>query len=263
MFKYNPAVQGVIFPPKHPYYEISKNALEVVKAMQGEEKQRTSIDLSKYIKNNVTTKIVREVLLEYANKFPENFINGLEKIKFTTSQSYMMQHTINVNNMTRKRVGKSTISISNQTFSNGYNPAVEFMDGLYSIKQGRELTFNQEYAFESMWHEILHAKTASQHQKLSSQQKKHMETVNQFVARHTYPKFIEAFGGKAINQVEILNNGYGYKEWVKTFRGKLKDFGIDEKTAVEFLEPHLMKDYSSIGNKIDELFNRDFNIVKP
>lgn len=252
MFRYNPGKQGVIFPEKHPYYIISKNALEVVKGMQQVE-QSKSIDLNKYIKNNVTTKIVRDVMLKYANNFPENFLNGLEKIKFTSSQSYMMQHSINVNSITRKRVGKSTISISNQTLRNGYNPAKEFIDGLASIKQGRELTFNQEYAFESMWHEILHAKTASQHHKLSNRQKEHMETVNQFVARHTYPKFIEAFGGKASNQKEILDNGYGYKEWITKFRNKLAKKGIDEKKAIDFLEPHLMKDYSSLGQKIDEL----------
>jgi SPP1 gp7 family putative phage head morphogenesis protein len=255
MFRYNPGKQQIIFPPKHPYYATSKQAMNVIKEMSKDESRSDVIQLP--IVNAITTKHVKELLLQYAAKFPEDFSNGLGEVKFRKSTQFLMQHSINVNRVTRKRIGKSSIAISTNTYHNGYNPANHLLEAFNAIKNGQQLSFNQEYAFESLWHEILHAKTNSAHGKLSSIQVKTMETVNQFVARHTYPKLIEAFGGKATNQQQILNDGYGYKSWVKDFRQDLKNKNIDEAKAVEFLEPHLMKDYSNLSSKVKELLNGD------
>ena len=260
MFRYNPGIQQIIFPPKHPYYKLSKDALnEVKKDIPNPDVSDIggTIDLSKFIKNKATPAATKLVLKEYASKFPDSFANGLGTVKISKSKSFMMRHTIKVNGITRQRIGGSDISLSSNTFRNGFNPANEFMEGLLNIKNKKELTFNQEYAFEAMWHEILHAKTNSQHFRMSHLQTEHMETVNQFVARNTYHKFIQAFGGKAIHQQKILDEGYGYSTWVTNFRNKLKENKIDEQKAVKFLEPHLMKDYTNIGSKIKELFDND------
>jgi hypothetical protein len=255
IFRYNPGKQQIVFPPKHPYYAASKQALAVVKGMEPND-ENEGIDLSK-IKGTITPKAAKNIMMDYASKFPENFANGLENVKFQKSKSYMMQHSITVNTRTGQKVGQSTISISTNTTRSGFNPAEEFLGGLNAIKEGKELSFNQEYSFESLWHEILHAKTQSSYYKLTDLQREHMETVNQFVARNTYPQLIEAFGGKATNQAKILDEGYGYSSWIKNFRKKLAEKGIDEKKAVEFLQPHLMKDYSNLGDKIKELFNNN------
>jgi len=252
LFKYNPGKEQAIFPPKHPYYKTSKQAMDVVKGMAPE--SEGGIDLNK-IKGQITATHAKKLLSEYASKFPEGFSYGFEALKFLKSQSYMMQHSITVNRMTGLPSGKTIITISTNTFRNGFNPAAEFINGLNAIKQGKELTFTQEYAFESLWHEILHAKTRTKRTGLTALQREHMETVNQFVARHTYPQLIEAFGGKATNQQKVLDEGYGYSSWIKNFREKLANNGIDEKKAVEFLEPHLMTDYSNLGKKMRELFD--------
>lgn len=141
-------------------------------------------------------------------------------------------------------------------------PLNELKGAFAAIKKGDKLNFNQEYALESLWHEILHAKTKSKPKILSNPQVKSIETVNQFVARHTYDGFINRLGGKAYNKKEILDKGYGYNSWISDFRGKLKERKIPEEKAVEFLQPHLMNDYSTLGLRIYELFDNN-KVVKP
>jgi hypothetical protein len=273
IFRYNPGKDSVIFPPKHPYYLLSKEAAKVLKDQlpHKEDKKETTdpvssnegaIDLSKYIKGDkITNKAVKNILQEYASQYTENFSTGLEDVSMRKSRSYLMQHSAKVNTITGQRTSKSTINISTADFRDGFNPARDLMEGLVSIKNKKPLTFNQEYAFESLWHEILHAKTQTKYYRLSALQREHMETVNQFVARHTYPDFIKAFGGQAEHQAEILDKGYGYGTWISNFRKKLAEKGIDEARAVEFLTPHLMKDYSNLGSKMRELLSS--NEVKP
>lgn len=267
IFRYNPGTDNVIFPPKHPYYKLSKEAAKVLKDQlpHAETKEEPGdpansddgiIDLGKHFKGDkITSKAVKSILQEYASLHAENFANGLGEVNIRKSRSYLMQHSATVNTITGQRTSKSTISISTADFRNGFNPARDLMEGLVSIKNKRPLTFNQEYAFESLWHEILHAKTQTKYYRLTALQREHMETVNQFVARHTYPDFIKSFGGQAEHQAEILDKGYGYGSWISNFRKKLADKGIGEAKAVEFLTPHLMKDYSNLGSKMRELLS--------
>lgn len=250
MFRFNPGAQKVVFPPSHPYTKV-QGADKVKSDMQ-------TIPLSNFIKGDLPTNTeIKNIFKAYADKFPDDFRNGLEEIKFQKSTSYMMQHSMAYQPRTMSWVGKSKITLSTHTFSSiDFNPAEELRAGLGAIKKGEPLTFKQEYAFESLWHEILHAKTQSPPQRLSQVEVKNMETINQFVARHTYNQFIERLGGKAAQQTEIIENGYGYSTWVKDFRNKLSSKGISEKDALEYFEPHLMTDYRSIGAKGNEFFNK-------
>lgn len=256
IFRFNPGKEKVIFPPHHPYNKV-KDA-NIIKEFFSRKEDGKNIDLSKFFKKSADRKAAKSIMLEWVQRNPEHLIYGLKDLKFS-SAGYMMQHSIRVNRRTLERVGKSTISISTKTFQigNGFNPSVEFINGLTAIKNGEDLTFNQEYAFEAMWHEILHGKTKSKHFNMSRHQTQVMETVNQFVARHTYPQFIESFGGKSLHQADVLDNGYGYKEWITDFRKKLKAAGIEESEAVKFLEPHLLNDYTNLNSKMNELFSNN------
>lgn len=80
-----------------------------------------------------------------------------------------------------------------------------------------------------------------------------METVNQFVARNTYPDFIARFGGAAAHQSEVLERGYGYSTWVRNFRTMLKHHGIDETETVEALRGKLLNEpYEKVGEYATE-----------
>jgi SPP1 gp7 family putative phage head morphogenesis protein len=244
IFRFNPGAEKVVFPPAHPYGKVAG-----AKVVAKELKKESSINLNDYIKGEFpTNKEIKNILIKYAELSPEDFRNGLDDVKFLKSTSYMMQHSMSYSPSTGKWVGGSKITLSSHEFSSiKFNPLEEFRGGLSAIKKGEKMTFNQEYSFESLWHEILHAKTLNSPKKLSQIGVKNMEIINQFCARHTYPDFIKKLGGEASHQTGILDNGYGYQQWIKDFRDRLKASNIDEKKAVKDLMPSLMKDYSNLG----------------
>jgi SPP1 gp7 family putative phage head morphogenesis protein len=247
IFRFNPGAQKVVFPPAHPYTKVA-GAKSVVKEL----KKESFINLNDYIVGELpTNKEIKSILTKYAQISSSDFRNGLDDVKFIKSKSYMMQHSMAYSPMTGQWVGGSKITLSTHEFSSiKFNPLEEFRNGLGAIKNGKKMTFNQEYSFESLWHEILHAKTKTVPKRLTEIGTKNMETINQFCARHTYPEFMKKLGGEAIHQKEILDNGYGYKGWITNFRETLKNNKIDEKQAVKDLMPFLLEDYSSIGSKV-------------
>lgn len=255
IFRFNPGASLKLMPPEHPYNKVAEATK--VKEMAA---KTTGLNLSELIKKDLPTNTeIKNILGKYAEQFPEDFRNGLDEVKVQKSRSYMMQHSMAYKPSTGEWNGGSTITLSSNTFSisgSAFNPLEELRGAFGAIKKGSELTFNQEYAVESLWHEILHAKTTTKPFKLSSFQVQNMETINQFVARHSYSDFIERLGGKAYNKTEILDRGYGYSKWVTDFRSELKKREIPEEKAVEFFKPHLMNEYSSLGTKIREFFSQ-------
>jgi hypothetical protein len=251
IFDNNAALTGKVFTDKHPYFRMNETKVKGLKKPT----QQNKIDLAELIKGELPTdKEIKSIFMKYAEIAPEDFRNGLGAIRISSSKGYLMQHSMTYSPYNGEWVGPSTISLSKNTFNKGFNPLEDLRGALGAIKKGSNMTFNQEYSLESLWHEILHAKTKTKPVKLSTFQVQNMETINQFVARHTYDGFIEKLGGKATNKADILDNGYGYNNWVSAFRGELSKRGIPESKAVEFFTPHLMNDYPSIGGKIREFF---------
>lgn len=253
IFRFNPGQKKVVFPPTHPYNKV-KGAKEVKEVVDNPNK----LNISKFIKGTEPTNAeVKAILLKYAELYPSNFRNGLEDVKFLKSTSYLMQHSMSYSPYKNEWVGSSKITLSTHKFSSiDFSPATEFKGALAAIKKGDDLTYKQEIAVQSMWHEILHAKTKTAPMRLNPIQNKNMETVNEFYARKTYPEFLEQLGGKAIHQNEILENGFGYSGWIKDFRSKLKEAGIDEEVAKNDLFEVLMTNYSQCGKAINELFDK-------
>lgn len=255
IFDNNAALTGKVFTDKHPYFKTPGAVKKVIDKKTEETTKKSLIDLKEHIKGELpTNQEIKNIFLKYAELSPEDFRGGLGQIKVLKSGSYLMQHSMSYKRLSREWVGQSTISISSATFSNGFNPIEELRGALGAIKKGHKMTFNQEYSLESLWHEILHAKTKTKPYELSEFHKQRMETINQFVARHTYDKFIEKLGGKATNKADVLDNGYGYNSWITTFRGELSKRGIPESKALDFFTPHLMSDYYSIATKMREFF---------
>lgn len=214
------------------------------------------IDLNKYIAGKVPTDVeVNDIMMAYAAKNPDDFRTGLERVSFTKGKDYLMEHSAMYSPLTSQWTSKTSIKINNRMFDGiDFNPAIEFKNALGKIKAGTALSFNEEYAMESMWHEILHAKSKTPPRRLTTAQTESMETVNQFVARHTYPDFISKLGGQASNQEDIMENGYGYASWIRNFRNRLRRNGISEELALKELMPVLMKDYRSIEFELLKFF---------
>lgn len=203
-----------------------------------------------------TNNEIKKILKEYAVKNPDNFRRGLDKISIVSGKKrYYMLHSMLYKPITNEWLSGSTIRINDHNFG-GFNALTELKGALSAIKKGDDLTFNQEYAIEGLWHEILHAKTKTKRYYLTDQERKAMETINQFVARHTYDKFLKRLGGKASHKEDILDKGHGYKKWITEFRNDLKSKNITEEEALKHFEPLLMSDYKSLIHEKQKFLNR-------
>jgi len=166
------------------------------------------------------------LLKAYAGQQPKNFKPGVgfTAIKRTSERSFMSTYS-----------DKGIFQVSNRKFDNlgGFRPSADLVNGLKKIRRGTELTFNEEYALEALWHEILHNK-AKPYGWLwpGSYESAVMECLNQFTARHTYPGFVKELGGKAAHQAKIVSDGYGYGQYLKNFRRLLSELGIKEKDVI-------------------------------
>lgn len=261
IFRFNPGIDKQIFPPKHPYYKVSKEAADEVK--QAVEKiieqasrntdtpvEAPGVDLRRLIpETRVTNEHIKTVMTEHARLFPDDYRGGLIRVDIAQNNRAFMSNR-------RSQFG-NILTIHGHTFrfrSGGdlveFNPAKEVRNAFAALKKGRELTFSQEYAMESLWHETLHAKAKGWENRMLRTQMTvmQMETINQFVARNTYPDFIARFGGVAAHQSEVLERGYGYGTWVRNFRTILEYYRIDEAETVEALRGKLFNEpYEKIG----------------
>lgn len=159
------------------------------------------------------------------------------------------------------------ISVNFATDTHGFNAGESLVSAMSKIEKGEKLSKYEEYSLEVLWHEILHNKSANTVELPPIDSplgftRVIAETINQLVARHSYPSFITKLGGEATNQEWVLNNGYGYSATVKNMRSLLTNAGIDESQFVSKAEKILMKDYSGIDVKISKLLADEFRKVK-
>ncbi len=137
-----------------------------------------------------------------------------------------------------------------------FNAMRELQGAMEAIKNKQPLTFNQEYALESVWHELRHAK-AKNWKVLSA---KHpdskvaaMEVVNQLCARRTYADFLKRMGVEARHYEAVLKQGYGYKQEITNLRTIFEKFNINEVEFFRHFENRI------IVNDYDMIFD---NMVK-
>ena len=119
-----------------------------------------------------------------------------------------------------------------------FNPAANLKNAWNKIAKGEQLTFHEEYSVESLWHEIVHNRqTPTNAGGQNTVSRRMMETVTQWVASRTYPRFMEALGGKATHQAKVLKDGYGYKGYIRNFDRLLEVLGVaDNPEALAYFE---------------------------
>ncbi|MFA6721233.1 MAG: phage minor head protein [Candidatus Cloacimonadaceae bacterium] len=106
-------------------------------------------------------------------------------------------------------------------------------------KLGREsLSFNEEYALESLWHEINHNRQIISRNYPNDHYKTVcMETVTQWLSRRTYQRMMQQLGGFAPeHQAAIISDGYGYGQYVKRFELMLRKLGVAAHDVLDEIE---------------------------
>lgn len=171
---------------------------------------------------------ITTLLKEYDKEYPGMFQRGFKKIETRKSgdaAGYTDSHGL-IGVLNRSVYGGETLA--------NYNPAESLISGLQKIEKGKDLSFGEERSIKTLWHEILHnsAKGWRDPRLRTSADTTYMEALNDFVARHTYPTFLESLGGYEAFGEKILSNGGGYDLIVGNLREVLRVTGINEMKAL-------------------------------
>jgi hypothetical protein len=113
----------------------------------------------------------------------------------------------------------------------GFNSQRDLFGAMACCATRQPMTQEQEYALESLWHEIWHnrQKSITALNKLTSAHpvRRFAETLNQAVARLTYPTFVERLGGRSAHQQWVIEHGYGYAETVQRLWQVIRQCGLE------------------------------------
>ena len=123
------------------------------------------------------------------------------------------------------KTGVIYISASDE-LANGFKPAQELMSTLQKIELGQQLTFNNEYAIETLWHEIIHGLTGIAPKRYPLNAAPFMEGVVQLSARHTYNRLLTELGAEQLHQDKIIKDGLSYQTVTKNLLFMIEKAGI-------------------------------------
>jgi hypothetical protein len=220
----------------------------------------------------VTEKEVRSMILNYSKAYPGDFYGHLKAIKISKNgNGKTMMENIRSYYKTTGKYAKSEgniLTIYNEdlkvTTPSGdkdvFNPLHELKGAMKAIAANKRLTFNQEYAIESLWHEIRHAGAIGWKdiRKQTEELTTAMECINQFCARRSYGKFLHAIGGSVSHKKEIIKSGYGYNKVVRHFEEMLAALSVSSSEAyAHFSKMIMVEPYENIfGNIVQFLVGK-------
>ena len=116
---------------------------------------------------------------------------------------------------------------SGESLVDGFSPAKELISAIHNMQQKIPLTFNNEYAIETVWHEIWHGRTHKSKIPIGKD-RLILESLVQFVSRYSYNEMIAILDYKVEHQDKIINLGYAYQQEVSNLRALLKEININE-----------------------------------
>ena len=163
-----------------------------------------TLSINKYEYNSIED--VGKFLKDFAEVYKDYFMAGFGGLKEVKEDYFMATNPTN-----------GMFYISNRAYK-GFIPTRDLLRAFQKIIHKLPLSFNEEYALETLWHEINHNRVKRYVPLLKdSPQMLIMETINQLVSRHTYDEFLKKLGAEARHKAEILEKGYGYALMVKNF----------------------------------------------
>jgi len=147
--------------------------------------------------------------------------------------------------------GKNATFLINQRYEKA------LISALQSFKNKVPLFKKDEEILHALWHELIHLRTKDLFKfygRLEKTDKDLLETITEFIARHTYDKFFKMLrpGTKPNYQKELIKKALGYQLFVQRFRYVLQKFRINEKDAVKELENILFEDCQNIQSRLKD-----------
>lgn len=142
---------------------------------------------------------VQKVMSELAVKKPEWFPDGFNGIHAVANSEFFAAY-----------YEKAFYFSTTDELLKGFKPASNLVDAIEKISAKSSLAFNEEYALETLWHEMMHVRTGITTPRLVMGEEPLNEGMVQLAARHTYQALMVELGGTTNHQVEILQKGYSY-----------------------------------------------------
>ena len=143
---------------------------------------------------------------------------------------------------------EGTFRLSSHSFrlrdGRNFNAAEELKKAWNKLSAGQDLTWEEEYACESLWHEITHNRQSRGRMPRNSSKECMMEVVTQWTARRSYNEMLEALGGKSAHQADIIKNGLGYGSYLKRFDKLLSLLNINDEDLLPRLQ-YLISSFST------------------
>lgn len=165
--------------------------------------------------------------------------------------------------------GHGGITVSTRKFSSvAMTPSKDLLNAFKKLGGKEKLTFNEEYALESLWHEIQHNNQKIGAYVKGAYQCTLLETVNQWVCRRTYHRMMKQLGGyKPVHEAKVKTDGYGYAQFLRRFDALLARLGLDDMELLAHMEQiHLGKntdDYAEfVSGLLAERSGKDKTLIE-
>jgi hypothetical protein len=114
-----------------------------------------------------------------------------------------------------------------------FNPFKNLKDAWNNLSAGKPLDWKEEYAVESLWHEITHNRQIyAPLGDPKSIKRNTAEIVPPWTARRTYPDFLKSLGGEAGHWESIKREGLGYGFSIERFDRLLDTLKINETSML-------------------------------
>ena len=140
-------------------------------------------------------KVVAELAVKNPHWFPEGF-NGVHAVESADMFAGYYQ-------------GAFYFSVADELV-NGFKPAIDLANAFSKANTELTLSFFEEYAVETLWHELMHARTGVTTGRLALGIEPLNEGVVQLAARHTYQNLAKEIGVNLTHQEKIICSGLAY-----------------------------------------------------
>jgi hypothetical protein len=194
----------------------------------------------------------------FIDKYEFRSIQDVEKFlqDFSEEHQDLLYYRVrDVKVVEHKRYMMACIGYSDRTGTIFINKKYKapLISALQSFKNKAQLTKEDESMLLALWHELTHLRTKDLFTfKPNDLEKNMIETITEFIARHSYDEFFRMLRPKARPnyQKELIKDSLAYRTYVGRFRYALQTFKINEKEGVEELKGILFEDSRNIHRRL-------------
>jgi hypothetical protein len=184
---------------------------------------------------------VEKLLIDFAETHKDLFFYIAKEVVVEENVRYVMA--------CRSWDGKNATVFVNKKYEG------KLLSALQSFKNKVHLTKEDEGMLLVLWHELTHLRTKDLfkfYARFLEDEAFVLETVTEFIARHTYDKFLKMLRptAKPNYQKELIKEAIGYNLFVRRFRYVLQTFKINEKEAAKELESILLEDGQNLRRRL-------------